>query len=117
MVGCDYHLTGEHSMKVGQVVHNNKPEQTGVLNKEKYEQCRKNMPSGFNDSYNKIKNISGLAGYGQLNTVLMDYNSISAVNALSSCHNLIKVSVYGNPVKDVSKLTEMSVIVNYNPTK
>ena len=68
-------------------------------------------------SYNKIKNISGLAGYGQLNTVMMDYNKISAVNALTSCHNLIKVSVYGNPVKDVSALTEMSVIVNYNPTK
>ena len=36
MVGCDYHLTDEHSMKIGQVVHNNKPEQTGVLNEEKY---------------------------------------------------------------------------------
>ncbi len=36
MVGCDYHMTGEHSMKVGQVVHNNRPEQTGVLNEEKY---------------------------------------------------------------------------------
>ena len=36
MVGCDYHMTGEHSMKVGQVVHNNRPEQTGALNKEKY---------------------------------------------------------------------------------
>jgi len=36
MVGCDYHLTGEHSMKIGQVVHNNKPEQTGVLDEEKY---------------------------------------------------------------------------------
>ena len=37
MVGCDYHLTGEHSMKVGQVVHNNKLEQTGLLTKEKYQ--------------------------------------------------------------------------------
>lgn len=36
VVGCDYHLTGEHSMTVGQVVHNNKPEQTGILNEEKY---------------------------------------------------------------------------------
>lgn len=36
MVGCDYHLTGEHSMKIGQVVHNNKQSQAGVLNKEKY---------------------------------------------------------------------------------
>lgn len=36
MVGCDYHLTGEHSMKIGQVVHNNKKEQTGILTEEKY---------------------------------------------------------------------------------
>ena len=36
MVGCDYHLTPEHSMKIGQIVHNNTPEQTGVLNEEKY---------------------------------------------------------------------------------
>ena len=36
MVGCDYHLTGEHSMEIGQIVHNNKKEQTGVLNEAKY---------------------------------------------------------------------------------
>ena len=37
MVGCDYHLTDEHSMKIGQIVPNNKPEQAGVLTKEKYQ--------------------------------------------------------------------------------
>ena len=36
MVGCDYHLTGEHSMEIGQIVPNNRPEQTGILTKEKY---------------------------------------------------------------------------------
>lgn len=36
MVGCDYHLTNEHSMKIGQIVPNNKAEQTGVLDTEKY---------------------------------------------------------------------------------
>lgn len=36
MVGCDYHLTSEHSMAIGQVVHNNRPEQTGILDEEKY---------------------------------------------------------------------------------
>ncbi len=35
LVGCDYCLTSEHSMKVGQVVHNNKSSQTGILNDEK----------------------------------------------------------------------------------
>ncbi len=36
MVGCDYHLTGEHSMKIGQIVHNNNSWQTGILDKDKY---------------------------------------------------------------------------------
>ncbi len=36
MVGCDYHLTSEHSMEIGRIVHNNKPQQTGVLDEEKY---------------------------------------------------------------------------------
>ncbi len=35
LVGCDYSLVSEHSMKVGQVVPNNKKEQCGLLNKEK----------------------------------------------------------------------------------
>lgn len=36
MVGCDYCLTQEHSMKTGQVVHNNSPEQAGILDHDKY---------------------------------------------------------------------------------
>lgn len=36
MVGCDYHLTHRHDMEIGTVVHNNKKEQTGVLDEEKY---------------------------------------------------------------------------------
>lgn len=35
LVGCDYCLTGEHSMEVGQIVPNNKAGQSGVLNDEK----------------------------------------------------------------------------------
>lgn len=35
LVGCDYCLTGEHSMKVGQIVPNNRPEQSGVLDGRK----------------------------------------------------------------------------------
>ncbi len=35
-VGTDYSMTPEHSMKVGQIVHNNKPMQTGVLDDAKY---------------------------------------------------------------------------------
>ncbi|WP_130836293.1 glycosyltransferase family 2 protein [Lachnoclostridium sp. Marseille-P6806] len=36
MVGCDYCLTEEFSFRVGKIVHNNRPEQTGVLNEVKY---------------------------------------------------------------------------------
>lgn len=36
VVGCDYHITYEHSMKIGRVVQNNTIEQTGVLDDEKY---------------------------------------------------------------------------------
>lgn len=36
MVGCDYCLTDRHSMEIGQIVHNNKKEQTGILDEEKY---------------------------------------------------------------------------------
>jgi len=36
MVGCDYSLVNSHTMEVGQVVHNNTFEQTGVMDKEKY---------------------------------------------------------------------------------
>jgi hypothetical protein len=35
LVGCDYCLTHEHSMEVGQIVSNSKMEQTGVLDDEK----------------------------------------------------------------------------------
>ena len=35
LVGCDYCLTKEHSMEIGQVVPNNKMEQTSVLDDEK----------------------------------------------------------------------------------
>lgn len=36
MVGCDYCLTGEHSMEIGRVVNNNKEEQIGILDHEKH---------------------------------------------------------------------------------
>ncbi len=37
MVGCDYHLTAEHSYDIGKVVSNNNSAQTGVLDREKYQ--------------------------------------------------------------------------------
>lgn len=66
-------------------------------------------------SYNQIITLGSLSDYEHLNYVLMDYNQISSVAPLANCYNLIKVSVFGNPVTDVSTLTEHSIIVNYNP--
>lgn len=36
VVGCDYHITYEHSMKIGRIVENNTKEQTGLLDHDKY---------------------------------------------------------------------------------
>lgn len=36
VVGCQYHITGERSMRIGKIIVNNTPEQTGVLNTERY---------------------------------------------------------------------------------
>ena len=35
-VGCDYSLVTEHTFEVGRVVHNSRPEQSGVLDKPRY---------------------------------------------------------------------------------
>jgi len=66
-------------------------------------------------SYNKLGSITTLAGYKNLNEVLMDYNNLYYVNSLANCPKLIKVSVYGNEIDDVSELTKKDIIVNYNP--
>lgn len=67
-------------------------------------------------SYNKITSVSPLRGLSCLNYVTLDHNKLSNINPLAECRMLVRVSVFGNYVKDVSKLTEMSVIVNYDPT-
>ena len=66
-------------------------------------------------SYNALTSVSSLAGYTYLNYVLMDYNEITYIKDLRNCSVLVKVSVYGNPVKDAKSLTDLKIIVNYNP--
>lgn len=71
----------------------------------------------INGSYNNLSSLDALAGLENLNNVHMDYNAeITSVDALASCYKLIEVNIYGTKVTSVRKLTEMSVIVNYNPT-
>lgn len=66
-------------------------------------------------SYNELGSITTLAGYKNLNEVIMDYNKLYYVNSLANCPKLVKVSVYGNEISDVSELTKKDIIVNYNP--
>ena len=68
-------------------------------------------------SYNDIKDLTPLSGLAKLNSVYMDYNAnLQSVDCLSNCYLLIQVNVYGTKVKNVRALTDMSVIVKYDPT-
>jgi Leucine-rich repeat (LRR) protein len=67
-------------------------------------------------SYNQLSSLDALSGLPLLNNVIMEYNEeISSVKALAKCPNLIQVNVFGTKVRDVSDLTDQSIIVNYNP--
>ena len=70
----------------------------------------------LNGSYNKITSVAPLRGLACLNNVYLDYNKLTNINPLAECRMLVRVSIYGNSVKDVSKLTDISVFVNYDPT-
>ena len=68
-------------------------------------------------AYNKITNITPLAGLENLNTVNLDYNPrLSNVKDLANCVKLVSLSVYGTAVKDVVDLTDLGIVVYYNPT-
>lgn len=67
-------------------------------------------------SYNQISTLKPLEGLVNLRTVLMDYNTeISLLKWLERCPYLIRVSVFGTKVTDISCLTDQEIIVNYNP--
>ena len=67
-------------------------------------------------SHNLIKSVSPLKNLMELSHVYMDYNEITDIAPLATCYKLVMVNVYGNEVTGVDKLTERSIIVNYDPT-
>ena len=69
----------------------------------------------LNAAYNKLTEIENLAGFQNLNAVNVDYNNIASIDVLATCHHMIRVDANGNPIADVSKLKEQSIIVNYTP--
>ena len=72
----------------------------------------------INGAHNLLTSLDKLSGLKNLNTVYMDYNTeISSVKSLTDCPVLILVSVYGTKVTEISRLTDQSIIVHYNPTQ
>ena len=67
-------------------------------------------------SYNMLRNVKALSGINSLNIVNLDYNQITSVAPLANCHTLIQVNIFGNEIKDPEKLTELDIIINYDPT-
>ena len=69
-------------------------------------------------SHNLLSELDPLSGLENLNNVYMDYNeNIESVDCLAECHRLILVNVYGTKVIDVEKLTDLSIVVNFNPVQ
>ena len=66
-------------------------------------------------SYNPLKTLAPLFGMQSLNNVIMDYTEVSYIDGFTTCSKLIKVSVYGTVIRDVSKLTDLGIVVNYTP--
>ena len=67
-------------------------------------------------AHNQVNSIYVLGGMPNLTYVSMDYNSLTDISNLASCASLVQVNVFGNPISDVSALTQHSIIVNYDPT-
>lgn len=70
----------------------------------------------INISYNQLTDVAVLAGLPQLSYLNADYNEfLSDVLCLSTCPLLVQVDVFGTAVTEVTTLTDMGVIVNFNP--
>ena len=71
----------------------------------------------INVAYNQIEDISTLAGLISLYYVNVDYNeNLEDIECLAACYLLAKVDAFGTKVTEVTKLLDMSVIVNYDPS-
>ena len=63
-----------------------------------------------------MSSVSGLSNLPILNYVNIDYNQVSDLSPLTSGNNRVQLDAFGDPVTDVSKLQNMGIIVNYDPT-
>jgi len=67
-------------------------------------------------THNKISSVKPLAVLAYLNSAYLDNNRITTISAMSTCAQLVDVSIYGNNVWDAKKLTDLDIIVRYDPT-
>lgn len=67
-------------------------------------------------SHNEVKSLKPLANQMNLTHIYMDYNKITSITELEKCYKLVLVNVYGNKVKSAKELTDLGIIVNWDPT-
>lgn len=68
-------------------------------------------------SYNQLVSVSCLAVLKDLSVVNVDYNEgIEDIEVLASCNLLVQINAFGTHVIEVKKLTDMGVIVNFDPS-
>lgn len=67
-------------------------------------------------SNNVVTSLKNLKNQMNLTHVYMDYNKITSVSTLKNCYKLVLVNVYGNEIESVKDLTELEIIVNWDPT-
>lgn len=67
-------------------------------------------------SHNIITSLDPLYGLQELTYVYLDYNQLTDLDILAYCPRIVMVNAYGNEIKDVTALTALDVIVNYDPT-
>lgn len=68
-------------------------------------------------SYNALTSIDNLNQLANISYIYMEYNALTNIDALENCYHLVQVNVFGNKeIEDVSKLTDHSIIVNWDPT-
>ncbi len=68
-------------------------------------------------SHNAVNSVYNLRNLMELSHVYFDYNEITDLSHLAKCYKLVMVNVYGNKVYNVDMLTDLDIIVNYDPTE
>ena len=73
-------------------------------------------------SYNALASLNKLSNLKNLQYIYMDYadrfnskNSLSNIDALANCPALKEVHVYGTKVRNVTKLTDKGILVQFTP--